>query len=88
MIYVLGVRLDGEPFLLKRKTLATCSLFPKFYFVGGEFSGGWKTFLEQPLEFRLESVCGATCNLFEKKMPELLEVEFSSFGAGRSHLST
>lgn len=67
MIYVLGVRLDGEPFLLKRKTLATCSLFPKFYFVGGEFSGGWKTFLEQPLEFRLESVCGATCNLFEKK---------------------
>ena len=43
----------GKGFRLKRNTLTTCSFFPKFYFVGGDFSGGWKTVSEQPLEFRL-----------------------------------
>lgn len=32
MIYVLGVRLDGEPFLLKRKTFGYLLPFPEILF--------------------------------------------------------
>lgn len=68
MIYVLGVRLDGEGFLLEEENLwLLAPFFRNFILLEASFREGWKTFLEQPLEFRLECVCGATCNLFEKK---------------------